>query len=162
MGFNSVFTRRLKNVDYTVVMAYHGLTGVTLSILYIVIERLVVGEFRIYTALQYLILTAAALTDTICVNSMTIAYQSDSSGFVSLLGYTIVFYGYLADIVVFRVDIQGLELVGALIVLTATVVVAVIKLCQAYRQKKKTEAEGEKAPDGLHRAVTIGMRARGA
>ena len=160
MGFNSVFTRKLKNINYTVVMTYHGLTGVSLALIYIVVERLIVGEFRMYTALQYLILTAAALTDTVCVNSMTIAYQSDSSGFVSLLGYTIVFYGFLADIVVFNEDIQGLELAGALLVLAATVVVAVIKLCQAYRQTKKTENEGNKAPDGLHRTVTIGLRAR--
>ena len=86
---------------------------------------------------------AAALTDVVCVNTMTIAYQRDSSGFVSLLGYTIVFYGFLADIVVFKEDLLGLELAGAMLVLVATVVVAVVKLCQAYRQKQKTEAEGK-------------------
>lgn len=50
MGFNSVANRKLKNIDYTVIMAYHGLTGLSMALIFIVTERLIVGEFRIYTA----------------------------------------------------------------------------------------------------------------
>jgi len=37
---------------------------------------------------------------------MTIAYQSDSSGFVSLLGYGIIVYSFLSDILIFDEDLN--------------------------------------------------------
>ena len=49
MGVNSVYNRKLKNVDYYVVMCYHGLLGGGLAIIYICIEAAIKGEFRIYT-----------------------------------------------------------------------------------------------------------------
>ena len=50
MGINSVYNRKLKNLDYYVVMCYHGLLGCGLAILIICIEAAVTGHFRTYTA----------------------------------------------------------------------------------------------------------------
>ena len=49
MAVNSVYNRKLKNIDYFVVMCYHGLLGGGLAIIYICIEAAIKGEFRIYT-----------------------------------------------------------------------------------------------------------------
>ena len=72
---------------------------------------------------------------------MTIAYQSDSSGFVSLLGYAIILYGFLSDVIFFNEKILALQFVGALIIFVATFIVAVIKLCEQHRQRKKQQTQ---------------------
>ena len=68
---------------------------------------------------------------------MTIAFQRDSSGFVSLVSYMLIFYGFLSDIIIFDEQILALELIGAMVVLAATITVATVKLCEAYRKRKQ-------------------------
>ena len=46
----SVFNRKLKEIDYTVLMVYHGLIGGTLASVFIIIEGIIMGgDFRFYT-----------------------------------------------------------------------------------------------------------------
>mmetsp|Transcript_31339 Transcript_31339/g.38831 ORF Transcript_31339/g.38831 Transcript_31339/m.38831 type:complete len:95 (+) Transcript_31339:1120-1404(+) len=71
---------------------------------------------------------------------MTIAYQSDGSGFVSLLGYGIIVYSFLSDVLIFDEDLVFLQLVGALVIFTATFFVAVFKLCEQHRARKRAES----------------------
>ena len=68
---------------------------------------------------------------------MTIAYQSDSSGFVSLLGYAIILYGFLGDVIIFNERLMALQLAGALLIFVATFVVAVVKLCQQHKERQR-------------------------
>mmetsp|Transcript_10074 Transcript_10074/g.13701 ORF Transcript_10074/g.13701 Transcript_10074/m.13701 type:complete len:90 (+) Transcript_10074:576-845(+) len=86
-------------------MVYHGLIGGILASLVIVIEGAIKGELRIYTPEQYGLLALAATFDCAACNSMTIAYQSDGSGFVSLLGYGIIVYSFLSDVLIFDEDL---------------------------------------------------------
>ena len=138
MGFNGVYSRKLKNLGHNVVMIYHGITGTTLIGVILIIEAIVKGGIRTFEAKTYGILCAGGFFDAITVNALTIAFMNDTSGFVSLLTYTIVFYGFLADIIIFDEDILVLEVVGAVVVLIATVAVSAIKLCQVYRKAKRT------------------------
>ena len=97
-----MLNRKLKSIDYSALMVYHGLIGGILSAIYILIEAAINGgNFRFYTLQQYLILAGAATFDAMACFSMTIAYQSDNSGFVSLLGYAIILYGFLSDVLIF-------------------------------------------------------------
>ena len=129
-ALTSVFNRKLKPIHYSALMFYHGIIGSVGGAVLILVEGLIKGgEFRWYTAPQYFILFAVAVFDTIATTSVTIAYQSDSSGFVSLLGYAIILYGFLSDVFVFKEEIQTLQLVGALIIFGATFFVATVKLC---------------------------------
>lgn len=49
-----VFNRRLKDVNFAVVLFYHSIFGFTASALYIITEKLITGiPFRIYTGRQY-------------------------------------------------------------------------------------------------------------
>lgn len=68
------------------------------------------------------------MLDFISMNSQNIAFQSDSSGFVAVIGYLIVLYGFLADEFIFDSAITGFDLVGACIILFVTVGVTVFKL----------------------------------
>jgi len=45
----SVFNRKLKAIDYSALMVYHGMIGGILVSLFILIEAAIKGEFRIYT-----------------------------------------------------------------------------------------------------------------
>ena len=66
--------------------------------------------------------------DWVGLNAMNIAYQSDTSGFISIIGYLSVFYSFLADEFIFQAPMTGLDLVGALVIAVVTVGVAVYKL----------------------------------
>ena len=70
--------------------------------------------------------------DMLCVNCMTISFQRDSSGFVSLISYMLILYGFLSDVIIFNEKIMLLEVMGAFTILTVTMTVATIKLCEAY------------------------------
>ena len=116
-------------------MVYHGLIGGIATSLVILIEGIIKWEFRIYTWRQYGFLAAAACFDCAACNSMTIAYQRDSSGFVSLLGYAIIIYGFMADLLFFETNIDALQMVGTSIIFVTTFVVAVNKLCVGYKAR---------------------------
>ena len=46
----SVFNRKLKEIDYSALMVYHGIIGGFLASLFIVIEGIIMGgDFRFYT-----------------------------------------------------------------------------------------------------------------
>jgi drug/metabolite transporter (DMT)-like permease len=101
-AFNSVWNRKLKEVHFLVLMVMHGLIGFILLSILICVEALITGNgFRIYNTYEYGMLAGVSIFDCIGCYSMTIAYQSDSSGFVSLLGYGIIVWGFNADIFVF-------------------------------------------------------------
>ena len=70
--------------------------------------------------------------DMLYVNCMTISFQRDSSGFVGLISYMVILYGFLSDLIIFEETILLLEIIGALLILTVTMTVATIKLCEAY------------------------------
>ena len=48
-ALTGIFNRKLKAIDYTALMVYHGLIGGVLALLVILIEGAIKGEFRIYT-----------------------------------------------------------------------------------------------------------------
>ena len=66
--------------------------------------------------------------DVVAVNSMTIAYQSDSSGFVSLISYISVFYAFLGDLLIFKETFTTRELICSMLTLSVIVGVSVYKL----------------------------------
>ena len=136
MAVNSVWNRKLKNVDYYVVMTYYGLLGLSCATTYICVEAAIKGEFRFYTGLQYLILISAGVMDMLATNCVTVSYQKDNSGFVSLISYGLIFYGFLSDVIIFDEKILLLELIGAVVILGSTMTVATIKLCESWRKRK--------------------------
>ena len=57
-----------------------------------------------------------------------IAFSKDSAGFLSIIGYIIVFYGFLVDEFIFDNPVSGVQLIAALGILIVTVTTAVYKL----------------------------------
>ena len=90
------------------------------------------GGFDYYDRDTYLYLVFGAISDMICVFSLTIAFMSDSSGFVGLLSYAIVVYGFLSDVIIFQESILALEILGACVIMVATLTVSGIKIHEGY------------------------------
>lgn len=74
--------------------------------------------------------------DNLSLNSQTIAFQSDSSGFVSLVGYVAVLYAFLADYLILGETISVTEMVGAALILSVTVWVSVLKIRAQNAEKE--------------------------
>ena len=73
-------------------------------------------------------MVTSCLIDTLACNMMNLAYQLDTSGFMSLLFYISIVYSYLSDIFIFKEQIEALEIAGVLLIFLTTFTVAVIKL----------------------------------
>jgi len=102
---NCVLNRTLKEISFSVVMFYHGLIGVLLTMLAISSDMYVNGsEFRLaqYPSHIFWLTVFSGLLDGLRGYCMTIAFQSDSSGFVSLFGYINVAYAFAADVFIFK------------------------------------------------------------
>lgn len=98
----NVINRVLKAINWRIVMFYHALVGLTLSLTAVGIEAIIKGEFRTYTWEQYGLIVVTCIFDFGSVNSQTIAFQFDSSGFVALTGYISIVYAFMADILIFK------------------------------------------------------------
>ena len=119
-------------------MFWHGTCGLTLAILGIAIEAAVKREeplvrFFHFDRRVYWLMIAGMAFMNLGVNSQTIAFQSDSSGFVALLVYIGVLYAYISDIVIFHEKFSWIELFAAIIILTVVAGTSVYKFCQAKK-----------------------------
>ena len=131
----NILSRKLKNVHFAVTGVYHASLGICTSLAVILGARLTTGhqlisfhDYSVYGA----IFLAWAFDFTRWVTEM-VAYQSDSSGFVALLGYIVVVYGFIADEVIFDNSISGQTLAGALTIFVVTVGVTGYKLLQSRK-----------------------------
>ena len=87
-----------------------------------------------HTAYMWLFLCCCL--DFAGVNCQNIAFQSDSSGFVAIIGYIAVFYGFMADEFIFHRPITGFDLAGALLIFSVTIGVALYKVLQQKREDR--------------------------
>ena len=103
---NCILNRALKGVHHAIVLFWHGMFGLTLAWLAVLIEGWVTADgsgIRIfhYDTRVYLMMLGATMFDSLMVNSVTIAFQSDSSGFVALISYLNILYAFAADRFIF-------------------------------------------------------------
>ena len=137
----AVYNRKLKDIPVSVVMFYHGLIGMIAAGLYLVVETIYLREFRTYTWKVFGLMTISMILDTLACNLMTMAYQLDTSGFMSLLFYISIVYSYLMDIFIFHEQIDALEICGVLIIFVTTITVATIKVKKSMDEAKTNVVE---------------------
>ena len=65
-----------------------------------------------------------------------------------MLGYVIIVYGFLSDVIIFKEDLDPLQVAGAMIIFAATFFVSTYKLCEAHKKRKKAALEIELAEKG--------------
>jgi hypothetical protein len=105
----NVSSRSLTNVHYMIVIFHVSLLcllgGFSASLYRFMTKG---AFFPTFTTLKpYFYLAGGALFDTLSAASCTVAFQSDSAGFVSLLGYVAVVWAFTIDFIVFSSVISG-------------------------------------------------------
>jgi len=157
---NCVLNRALKGINSGVIMFWHGILGITLASIAVGIDFGIndagtgngVQLFN-YSKEVYGLMLAATLFDTLGVNAVTIAFQSDSSGFVSLISYINVIYAFLADCLIFNESFGWVELLAASIVLIITVVTSVVKLRESQKANRYSRADSFTSAEDLNRSI---------
>ena len=81
-----------------------------------------------YTDSQYTQLAAATGFDLVYCFANLVAFQSSSSGFVSLISYLTILYGFLCDSFFFKKTFKGAELGAIAVILAVTVSTSIYKL----------------------------------
>ena len=129
----NVINRKLKDVHFAIVGFYHPLSGLIMFGVYYLVMLIWYGKvFEVHDWSVYGGLIIMCVLDFVSLNSQNIAFQSDSSGFVAVIGYLIIFYGFLADQFIFSSPITGFDLAGAALILVVTVSVTLYKLKQKF------------------------------
>ena len=100
MGFNAIYNRKLKGLNVNIVMFIHSGVGMLIGTIILIIEALFRGGFRTFDGNTYGFLIGGSIIDTIANNSITIAFRNDRSGFLGLISYMVVFWGFLADLLI--------------------------------------------------------------
>ena len=136
-------------VPLNVIVFYHCLGGMIISVLYILIEALLNnsgGGLRIfsYTGRMYAICAISSALDNLCLYLFIIAFTADTSGFVSLLSYTRIVWAYLTDILIFDQELKVSQLVAALVILSVAISVALYKLLHAKKKEENITVQKEK------------------
>ena len=120
-------------------MFWHGIFGIFFSLAMIAVYQLTSDTTGLtmfsYPAEVYWLMLGATLADTVAVNSFTIAYQSDSSGFVSLIAYVSIIYVVLGDLLIFNESFTLVQIISTATILVVMVIVSFIKT----REKNKAE-----------------------
>ena len=102
-ALTSTLNRSLREVNSNIVVFYHSIMGITLAGTYILIEFFITGESRLteYSARLFLMASGVGVLDVSALYCFTIAFMSDSSGFISLLTYLRIVIAYTIDNVFF-------------------------------------------------------------
>ena len=111
-GALPVLNRRMQEIPVAVVVFYVTLISSILLSLALLIESLVKGEqsLRIvsYSATQYSLVVTAALLYLGMLVFRTVAQQNEKSGFITMLAYISLIYGFLGDLVFFKEPFSAL------------------------------------------------------
>ena len=131
-------TRALKEMPVLIIMWYHGLFGTISAAIYIIVEATLTDTgFRMLTYSNNLwwLIFLATVFNTFTTAFHTIAFQSDTSAFIVLLGNISVVFFFTCDTLVFKESFTKVELGGILIILTVVITVVTCKI----REKNKKE-----------------------
>jgi len=83
-----------------------------------------------FTWQVHAMIVLCSFIDLIGFNFRNIAFQCASSGFCALMGYVIVFYGFLADVFWFGIAMTAVAIAGAVLIMVVTLTTAAYKLKQ--------------------------------
>lgn len=134
-GIN-VTNRRLRDVHFAIIGFYHPILGFAVTSSYMMVRKITTGDgMGTHSGWVYVEVFFACCFDFLQLCSQNIAFQNASSGFVSVLGFISVAYGFIADELIFHQSITGMELIGATMILAVCFTTAVLKLRPSHADK---------------------------
>ena len=101
-GIN-VTNRKLRDVHFAIIGFFHPILGFTVAVSYMTIRITTTGEgLGTHSGWVYIEVFFACCFDFLQLCSQNIAFQNASSGFVSVIGFISVAYGFIADELIFH------------------------------------------------------------
>jgi len=132
----NVTNRKLRDVHFAIIGFFHPILGFTVAASYMTIRIITTGEgMGTHSGWIYIEVFFACCFDFMQLCSQNIAFQNASPGFVSVIGFISVAYGFIADELIFQKSITGMELIGATLILSVCFTTAVLKLRQSRAEK---------------------------
>lgn len=123
-----VTSRSVTSVYFAIITFHVSLLALLVALACIVYRIATTGEaFPTFSTTGFFYLLAGGLFDFISASSNTIAFQSDSAGFVSMVGYMAVVWAFILDFLVFSNLISGFQLICALVIFSTTITISAIK-----------------------------------
>ena len=136
-GSMPILTRRLKDMPASSMMFLMGLFGTLIMGILIVLEAYWINAetYHIfsYTPWQLFLIITSSVFSAIATISYTIAYQSDTAGFIVLIGNVKIIYFFLSDTFIFNEIFSSVELISVICITTVVVIVAVQKTLEKNR-----------------------------
>ena len=115
-----IITRKMQAIHFVCVMFYFGLVAAP-AVLVVILGQAWASDGPIkmsqYDASAFGFIALLATLAFLSNNALTIAMQSERSGFVTMLGYIGLVYAFFGDIFIFHESFAGLELVGVILIL---------------------------------------------
>ena len=139
----AVLNRGLKDVPYSVVLFYHSFFGMFTTFIFILVLVVFTSRplyFLDFKPLDNLFLFGATGFDAIGVMTQTIAYQSGTAGFVSLISFVNIIYAMFADILIFNEPVSATQILSAIFILVICVGIGYKKIAYTKLRKRLIEA----------------------
>jgi len=118
-------SRRLQNIHFTGIMRVQAIQGILFMVGVLGYQFITSGlnPFAGFTSRTLSMIFGACVCDSIALMSMCIAFQSDDTAVVSLVGYLAIVYALITDIWIFGETIGTNELLGCALVICITLFV---------------------------------------
>ena len=113
------------------IMFYYGITGLILSSIYLLYDSYQkhdMTQILSYSPRLYAILLLMSFSDILTIYSGIKSAQCGNLGFIGLIQYIAVFYGFLIDVTVFKDELRTIDLLASAVILTTTMAVSAYKI----------------------------------
>jgi drug/metabolite transporter (DMT)-like permease len=121
----------MKGIHYSIGPFYYGLLGTGVALVFIIQESATTVGVPNRLGMNDLILfSLIGLTSAFGAVFKSLAFHYEKVSTLSLIKYSSLIYSFLADLIIFHSHIYMGEIIGASIILSANIFIAIMKMYQ--------------------------------
>jgi len=139
----TVQTRMMQGLKASIVLTYYACFAVSSLTIVLLIETWIQGQpLRILTTSweQLGMMFVVSFINVLGLNFQTIAAQNERSGLITLIGYVGIFYAFLGDLLLFKVQFGLQEILAASLILVVNLTVIIRQLFFVEKEVKDANA----------------------
>ncbi|CDW71237.1 integral membrane protein duf6 containing protein [Stylonychia lemnae] len=123
-----VVIRSLKNVHYTIINGFYGVALLVVSSIIWLIFRYPIGIHYNFDTYQTLLMTMIGILTTASNQLKIVALSIDKAGRIASLQFLEVFFSYCCDFFIYSIQIQLLEMLGAVLIVACSIAMLILKI----------------------------------
>ena len=112
-------------------------TGLVLSSFYMLYDSFQKNNLTLifsYSPWLYSLFLLISFADIVTIYSGIKSSQCGNLGFIGLIQYVTVFYGFLFDVTIFRDELRAMDVLVSVVILATTMAVSIYKINQEKKQ----------------------------